>query len=82
MMKVFINYRNALYGGGMILVAANTVEEAIEAFHEDPKYSYLWDCYGGDFYEYYYHADSWEEFPNVIANVDKPQVLAEGGYTE
>ena len=33
-MKVFINVRSGSYSGGMILVAANTKEEAIKAFRK------------------------------------------------
>ena len=40
-MKVFINVRRGSYSGGMILVAANTKEEAIKAFREDKDYDWM-----------------------------------------
>ena len=85
-MKVWINYREGYYSGGILLVAANTAEEAHKAFHDDPKLKWAWDiddwtnppCVEDS----YYQPDGWKELPNVVANVNKPQVLAEGGYSE
>lgn len=42
-MKVFVNKRTGQYSGGMILVAANSAEEAHKAFHADDDYSWMWD---------------------------------------
>lgn len=87
-MKVYKNIRKPGWSGGMILVAANTKEEAIEVFRADPKYEYLHDYITWEFDtppywdEHYYPEDTWEEMPMLTANVDKPQVLAEEGYTE
>lgn len=82
-MKVWINYREGSYSGGILLVAANTAEEAHRTFHDDPNLGYMWDTtYDGYIDDYYYRADGWKEMPNMTSNVDKPQVLAEGGYTE
>lgn len=85
-MKVWINKRCGGYSGGMILVAANSAEEAHKAFHADPNLDWMW----GDITwetppyveEYYYLPENWEEMPMLEANVDTPQVLAEAGYTE
>ena len=85
-MKVWINYRDGGYSGGILLVAANTAEEAHKAFHDDPNLEWMWDNISWENPLYvedsYYKPDGWKELPNVVANVDKPQVLAEGGYTE
>lgn len=81
-MKVWINHREGGYTGGLILVAANSAEEAIKAFHDDPDFWWAWDEWDGYIEEEYYPEYGWKELPNVVANVDKPQVLAEGGYTE
>lgn len=81
-MKVWVNYRIGGYSGGMILVAANSAEEALQAFHDDPDMKWMWDEWEGCIAEHYYAAAGWRELPNVVANVDKPQVLAEAGYTE
>lgn len=83
-MKVWANYRNGGYSGGMILVAANSAEEAHKAFRESKEYAVLsWsEVYNGVNGDDYYHADKWEQIPILEAHVDKPQVLAEAGYIE
>lgn len=85
-MKVWVNYRNGGYSGGMILVAANFAEEAHEAFHKDEKCSHMftvWNEPNGVYVsDEYYYRDGWKLMPMLEANVDKPQVLAEAGYTE
>ena len=79
-MKVWMNKRYEDYGGGMILVAANTAEEAHEALMKDENLCYL----GKDvpYYGITYFPGNWQEMPMLEARVDKPQVLAEEGYTE
>lgn len=81
-MKVWINKRIGGYSGGMILVAANSAEEARRAFHDDPDFAHMW-CRWGDYIDDdYYPSDGWEPMPLLDAKVKKPQVLAEAGYTE
>ena len=81
-MKVFINVRSGSYSGGMILVAANTKEEAIKAFREDEDYDWMWDEMEDGIYDMYYGEDGWMESTVLTANVDTPQVIAENGYSE
>lgn len=81
-MKVFTNKREGSYSGGLIVVAANSVEEAHETFHKDERFSWAWDMIDDDVFDDYYLPNNWEEMPMLIANVDKPMVLAEEGYTE
>ena len=83
-MKVFMNTRSGGYSGGMILVAANTAKEAHEAFHADPDLCSMWYSERGTDYvsDFYYQPEDWQEMPMLEAHVDKPQVLAEAGYTE
>lgn len=84
-MKVWVNYRDGGYSGGMILVAANTAEEAHKVFHSDEHHKWMWDdlSWANEPVEdYYYKPDGWKLMPMLEANVDKPQVLAEAGYTE
>lgn len=85
-MKVYVNYRDRFYSGGMIFVAANSAEEAHKAFHEDEKLDYMWTDWYSDNSSYvddfYYKPDGWKEMPMLEAHVDTPQVLAEAGYTE
>ena len=81
-MKVFINVRCGSYSGGMILVAANTKEEAIKAFREDEDYDWMWDKMEDGIDDMYYGEDGWMESTVLTANVDTPQVIAENGYSE
>lgn len=72
-MKVFINKRTGGYAGGLIVVAANSPEEAhgVMCANED-----------GHWLECNYEAAGWELLESVVANVEHPQILAENGYTE
>jgi|GEM_PF-2806942 hypothetical protein len=85
-MKVWINKRTGGYSGGMILVAANSAEEAHKIFHSDPNLDWMWYNITWEMHPYvednYSQPENWEEMPMLEANVDKPQVLAEAGYTE
>lgn len=81
-MKVFINVRSGSYSGGMILVAANTKEEAIKAFRKDHGYSWMWSETEEGIEDYYYEEDGWMESTVLTANLDTPQVIAENGYSE
>ncbi len=85
-MKVWINKRSGGYSGGMILVAANSAEEAHKVFHDDPYCKWMWDDISREgptqTDDYYYQPEDWQEMPILEAKVDKPQVLEEAGYTE
>lgn len=81
-MKVFINVRCGSYSGGMILVAANTKEEAIKAFREDKDYDWMWYEIDDKIDDMYYGENGWMESTVLTANVDTPQVIAENGYSE
>lgn len=81
-MKVWINYRDAPYSVGMILVAANSAEEAHKTFHADEIFGYMWSDWSDAIDDFYYKPNNWELIPMLEANVDKPQVIAEAGYTE
>ena len=81
-MKVFINVRCGSYSGGMILVAANTKEEAIKAFREDKECDWMWYEFEDEIYDMCYGEDGWVESTVLTANVDTPQVIAENGYSE
>lgn len=85
-MKVWINRRTGVYSGGMILVAANSAEEAHKVFHSDPNLGWMWYNITWETPPYVedncYQPENWEEMPMLESNVDKPQVLAEAGYTE
>lgn len=90
-MKVWMNKRTGGYTGGMLLVAANSAQEA----HELCLNSENMECiYWEDDYEYetgkhlkmpvynYYNWDGWQEVPNLLYDGVSPCIIAEDGYTE
>ena len=81
-MKVWMNKRQGGYSGGMILVAANSAEEAHEVFHADAHFAYYWDEMDGVVYDSYYMPANWEVVPNLEYHGEYPCVIAEEGYTE
>lgn len=82
-MKVFGCTREGSYTGGIILVAANSVEEALEAYRNDSDYDYRWYEYEEGKIDYlYYQPERWKEYPQLEYKGDKPCVILEEGYTE
>lgn len=94
-MKVWMCKRTDDFGGfsgGLAVVAANSKEEAFKIFFEDRTYDwmvYKIDVDTGDYIEdytkwksYYYPLENWFECKELVANVDKPCVIMEDGYTE
>jgi hypothetical protein len=91
-MKVFMCQRRGGYSGGLAVVAANSKEEAFKTFFDDPDYDWMVDKYDEDTYEYaddftkwvssYYPIEKWFECKVLTANVDRPCVIMEGGYSE
>jgi hypothetical protein len=90
-MKVFMCKRSGNYSGGLAIVAANSKEEAFRVLHEDPDYEYCVDNTDKDGYytedldkcdSNTYPRANWFECSLLTANVDKPQVIGEDGYTE
>lgn len=91
-MKVFMCRRQGGYSGGLAVVAANTKEEAFKTFFEDADYCWMADMYDeetytctNDFTKWrsdYYPIDKWFECKVLTANVDKPCVIMEDGYSE
>lgn len=81
-MKVFGCTREGSYTGGIILVAANSKEEALEAYRNDSDYNYQWYEYDEGIRDYYYQPERWKEYPQLTYNGDKPCVILEEGYSE
>lgn len=90
-MKVFMCKRQCGYSGGLAVVAANSIEEAFKTFFEDNDYDWMvYKCdedYNptDDFTKWrsdYYPIEEWFECKVLTANVDKPCVIMEDGYTE
>lgn len=77
--------RQCGYSGGLAVVAANSAEEAFKTFFEDKDYN--WMVYNSDddytkWRTWHYPLDNWFECKVLTANVDKPCVIMEGGYSE
>lgn len=71
-MKVWINKREGSYSGGMIVVAANSAEEAHGVMF---KYCDSFTCEQ-------YGIANWHECKGLDANVDNPILIEEAGYTD
>ena len=91
-MKVFMCQREGGYSGGLAVVAANSQEEAFKTFFEDKDYDCMVDkcinkftCEHTDDYTKwrsdYYPLEKWFECKVLTANLDKPRVIMEDGYT-
>lgn len=70
-MKVFVFKCNVGYGGGLAIVAADSVYEAYGVLCDDNK-----------FYIECYDIEHSEELDNVSADVNEPKILAENSYIE
>lgn len=69
-MRVYCNKRNSGCNGGMIIVAANCVEEANDIL-QNTKKDYLIDNY---------NPNGWFLIPNLYCDCDIPQFIEEAGY--
>lgn len=91
-MKVFGCKRSGGYSGGLIIVAANSLDEAFEIFAKDDRYEWMTEWFDFDTGKIIeditivdsdtYPRDNWFEMPELVANVDSPRIIIEGGYTE
>ena len=81
-MKALACTREGSYTGGIILVAANSIEEALEAYRNDSDYDWQWYEYEEGKIDLYYEPKRWKEYPQLTYNGDKPCVILEEGYSE
>lgn len=90
-MKVWMNKRQGDYTGGLLLVAANSVQEAHELClnSEDMEYIYWEDGYEYDTDKHFkmpayncYKWNGWKEVHNLWYAGAKPCIIAEEGYNE
>lgn len=86
-MKVFVSKCTAFYGGGMILVAANSNREALQVAHDNSDREYLFEFYDFDTGETTLKVDEnylspFEEVEGVIYKGDYPKILLESIYYE
>lgn len=82
-MKVFTSKTDTGYSGGMVLVAANTAEEALRIAAEKSKYSYLYSHYDYDtgwFDLYPEYMTDFEEIVGLDYNTDTPTIICEDVY--
>lgn len=73
-MKVFACRNQESYGGGLILAAANTKEEAYRAASVDEDINY--------FLEDTYPLDKWFEVKHLSTDLAESKVIIEDHYTE
>ena len=69
-MKVFSLYPNTFYSGGVILIAANNLEEAQNLAKQD------------EYAEYYGDIANMKEVEELSANVDTSKVILAAWYIE
>ena len=91
-MKIFGCTVQVDYGGGIILVAANTVEEAF-LFAATSKIDYVFDWYDENGYiepdgninhvsSDVFPFESWKEYTEICTNVTEPTILISEFYYE
>ncbi len=87
-MKVYGCENDLMYGGGLILVAANTIEEAYLTAATDDRTSDLFHWVGDEEpnFNYYvsatYPLGEWREIEHLSTDLSKPQVIIENHYSE
>jgi len=89
-LRLFAAKRHGGYSGGLIVVAANSIDEAYQTYIDwveatgNPHCLYERYEYGNGDVDIYdrYPKDNWYEIPNVEVVCDAPRVIDEGGYTE
>lgn len=89
-LKLFAAKRSCGYCGGLIVVAANTIDEAYQTYidwvestnNEHYVYARYEDLDGFVVVDDKYPKDTWYEIPAVKVICDIPMVIDEDGYTE
>lgn len=91
-MKVFGCKCNITYGGGLILVAANNVEEAFLTASIDEKVNYMFDWADDDYMwcepdgnidhckSDKYPFEKWFEVEHLSTDLTEPKVIIEDSY--
>lgn len=69
-MKVFSLYPATSYAGGIVLIAANTLEEAQEIARKD------------EYLEFYGDIDNMKEVEKLSTNVNSPEIILNTWYIE
>ena len=91
-MKVFGCTTRFGYSGGIVLVAANSIEEAFLIAATDDNTEYMFDWHDDDGFwtapdgninhvsSNWYPLEYWREYPELTANTDTPQVILEESH--
>lgn len=92
-MKVFCCRNQESYGGGLILVAANTKEEAYLTAANNDETSYLFYWFDDNILSKpnsninhcssdRYPLEEWYEVEHISTDLTEPQIIIEDSYTE
>ena len=91
-MKVFGCTMMESYSGGIILVAANSIEEAYQVAAREYDLYFDWrDAYGNRVERHtpdakvtstYYPFEEWKEYEHLSCDYTDPQVILEESYAE
>lgn len=93
-MKVFGCKRQGNYSGGIVLVAANSIEEAfnVASHSNELEYMFEWTDKHGFWADSndkdavcsssYYPFEKWEEYNHLSCDFTEPCVIVEAGYSE
>ena len=82
-MKIFCCKNQCSYGGGLILVAANTKEEAFSIASVDENTNWLfYKMKSGELVSDRYPKNEWFEVEHLSTNLITPQVIIEDSYSE
>jgi len=94
-MKVFYCKNQWSFGGGLVLVAANTKEEAylIAAYDDETSYLFEWFDENGEYTgepdgninhctSDTYPLEKWHEVEHLSTDLSEPQIIVEDHYSE
>lgn len=89
-LKLFAAKRESGYSGGLIVVAANSIDEAYQTYIDwveatgNPNCLYERYVYANGEVDGYnrYPRENWYEIPQIKVICDAPKVIDEDGYTE
>lgn len=82
-MKIFCCKNQCSYGGGLILVAANTKEEAFSIASVDEDTNWLfYKMESGELVSDTYPINEWYEVKHLSTDLSEPKVIVEDHHTE
>lgn len=79
-MDVYAAKRKYDYSGGLMLVAANSAQEAKDVFHNDERYEHMWFVCNDEIQDEYY--EEFELVKGLSYDTQFPCVIIEDGYSE